>query len=74
MKYCLTMDELVIFRDRIYLLDSSELKKVILRELHANSYSCHPGYQKTLTVVKKFYYWTNQKKDVAEYVAICFDF
>jgi len=68
------MDELVIFRDRIYLLDSSELKKVILRELHANSYSCHPGYQKTLTVVKKFYYWTNQKKDVAEYVAICFDF
>ena len=34
MDYCLTVDGLVRFRDRIYLLDNNELKKVILREFH----------------------------------------
>ena len=73
MDYCLTTDGLFRFRDRIYVLDNIELKMLILREFHAKPYSGHPGYQKTLTVVKKFYYWPNLKKDVAEYVARCFD-
>jgi len=34
--YCLTMDGLVKFQERIYVLDNSELKKVILREFHLN--------------------------------------
>ena len=38
------------------------------------SYSDHPGYQKTLTIVKRFYYWSNLKRDVAEFVARRFDF
>ena len=50
------VDGLVRFRDRIYVLDNNELKKVILREFHAKPYSGHPGYQKTLTAMKKFYY------------------
>lgn len=48
-------DDLVKFRDMIYVLDSNELKKLILREFRFKSYSGHPGYQKTLTIVKKFY-------------------
>lgn len=70
--YCLTKDGLVIFRDRIYVLDSSELMKVILREFHAKPYLGQPGYHKTLTVVNIFYYWLNLKKDVAGFVARCF--
>jgi len=67
-------DGLVRFRDMIYVPDSSELKKVILRLFHTKSYSNHPGYQKTLIEVKKFYYWLNMKKDVVEFVARCFSF
>ena len=37
-------------------------------------YSGHPGYQKTLTAVKKFYYWLNLKRDVADFVAIRFHY
>ena len=73
MDYCLTADGLIRFRDNIYVLDSSELKKVILREFHVKPYSGQPGYQKTLTAVKKFYYWTNLKKDVVDFVARCLD-
>jgi len=71
--YCLIADGLVIFRNKIYVMDNHELNKVISREFHAKPYSSHPGYQKTLTVVKKFYYWPNMKRDVAEFVARCSD-
>ena len=73
MDYCLTIDELVRFRDIIYVPVSSELKKVILRKFHAKPYSSHLAYQKTLTAVNKFYYWLNLKKDVANFVASYFN-
>ena len=74
MDYHLTTDGLIRFMLRIYVPSSSELKKTILREFHVKPYSSHPGYQKTLTTVKTFYYWLNQKMDVAEFVARCFDY
>lgn len=67
------VDGLVIFRDMIYVSDDSELKKLILREFHVNPYSSHPGYQKTLTIVNKFYYFPNIKKEVVEFVVRCLD-
>lgn len=73
MDYYLTSDGLVRFSDMIYVLDNSEIKKVILREFHVKPYLGHPAYQKTLTTMKKFYYWTNLKKDVTKFVARCFD-
>lgn len=57
--YYLTTDGLIKFRDMIYVLYRSELKKVILTEFHAKPYSGHPGYQNTLIAVKKLYYWSN---------------
>lgn len=54
--------------------DKSELKKVILRVFHVKTYLGHLGYQKTLTVVKRIYYSINLNRDVAEFVAKCFDF
>ena len=54
--YFLTTDGLVRFKDKIYVPDSSELKKVILREFHVKPYLGHPRYPKTLTTVKIFYY------------------
>ena len=56
MDYCLTLDGLVRFRDRVYVPDSSEVKKVILREFHVKPFLGHLGYRKTLTTMKRFYY------------------
>ena len=71
--YHFTANGLVTFRDRIYVSNGSELKKLILTEFHAKPYSGYPGYQKTLTSVMKFYYWTNMKKELAEFMARCLD-
>lgn len=71
--YHRTTDGLVRFRDMIYVPNCSELKNLILREFHAKPYSGHLGYQKTLTMVNKFYYWPNMRKGVVEFVARCLD-
>ncbi len=65
MDYHLTSKGLDVFNNRIYVLDSSDLNKVILRDFHAKPCLGHPGYQKTLTTIKKFYYSPNLKMDVA---------
>lgn len=52
----------------IYVPDRSEIKKAILRKFHAKPYLGHPGYQKTLATVKRYYYWLNIKRDVAKFV------
>eukprot|EP00253_Pinus_taeda_P019712 PITA_19712 len=73
MDYYLMANDLVRFRDRIYLWDDNELKKNIFRGFHVKPYSGHPVYHKTLTLVKKLYYSLNKKKEVAEFVAKCLD-
>ena len=54
--YHLTTYDLVRFRDGVYVPNCSELKNITLREFHAKPYLGRIGYQKMLTVVKKFYY------------------
>lgn len=73
MDYHLSADGLIKYRDRIYVLDKNEFNKDILRYFHAKSYSGHPGYQKTLTTMNKFYHWPNPKKDSVEFVARCLE-
>ena len=73
MDYCLTADGLVIFMEMIYVSDNNEFKKLILREYHAKPYLGYPSYQNMITTVKKFYYWTNLKRDIAKFMARCLD-
>jgi hypothetical protein len=41
--------------------------------MHNVPYAGHPGYQKTIAVVKSQYYWPCMKKEVADFVAICLE-
>jgi len=66
--YHLIADGLVRFRDNIYVMNESELKKTILQGFHAKPYLSHLGYQNTLKMVKNFYYWQNMK-EVTKFVA-----
>jgi hypothetical protein len=50
--YNLDNDEIPRYRGRIYVPNSNELKSLILREMHNVPYAGHPGYQKTIAVVK----------------------
>jgi hypothetical protein len=58
-----------VYRGRVYVPNSQELKNILLKEMHNVSYVGHLGYQKTIVVVKSQYYWPGMKKHVVDYIA-----
>ena len=59
------------FRGRICIPDDDELKKLILEESHRSSLSIHPGATKMYHDLKKLFWWSGLKRDVAQFVYAC---
>jgi len=53
------------FRGRICIPDDDELKNLILEESHRSSLSIHPGATKMYHDLKKLFWWSWLKRDVA---------
>jgi hypothetical protein len=62
-----------MYRGRIYVPNSHELKNLILGEMHNVPYVGHPSYQKTIAVIKSQYYWPGMKKEVVDFIAKCLE-
>jgi hypothetical protein len=62
-----------MYRGRIYVPNSQDLKNMILREIHNVPYAGHPRYQKTIAAVKSQYYWLGMKKEVVDFIARCLE-
>ena len=58
-------------KDRLCVSVNMELKKKIMKEAHSTPYTAHPGSTKIYHDLKSTYWWTNMKREVAEYVAHC---
>jgi len=67
-EYRLSTNGLLIYKNRLYIPNSEEIKLLILNEMHKKPYSGHPGYQKMITMLRKEFYWPNMKSEVAEYL------
>jgi hypothetical protein len=59
------------FQNRICVPDISEIKGMILKEVHETPYSIHPGGTKMYMDLKELFWWNNMKRDIAKYVAEC---
>jgi len=55
-EYHLIADGLVIFGDKIYVLDDIDLKKIMLMDFHVKPYLGYSRYQNPLKAMEKFYY------------------
>jgi hypothetical protein len=62
-----------MYRGIIYVPNSQELRNLILREMDNVPYVGHPGYQKTIVVVKSQYYWPGMKKEVIDFIVKCLE-
>jgi hypothetical protein len=69
--YTLGTDDLLLYKNRVYVPNDIELKLAILKEMHNVTYAGHLGYQKTVAAVKSHYFWSGMKKEIAEYIARC---
>jgi hypothetical protein len=43
-----------MFKGRVYVLNFQKLKNIVLKEMHNVPYVGHPGYQKTIAIVKSY--------------------
>ena len=64
---------LLLYKDRLYVPKVPNIKLLILNKLHKTPYSGHPCYQKTITILRKDYFWPNMKNELAEYISRCFE-
>ena len=56
---------------RTVIPDDPEIKKTVLKELHCVPYSGHPGFARTLEVVRTSFYWKHMNQDVRAFVVDC---
>nr|KYP60141.1 Transposon Ty3-G Gag-Pol polyprotein [Cajanus cajan] len=64
-------DGILRFKGRICLPQDAELKRVVLEKGHKSKLSIHPGMTKMYQDLKKTFWWSGMKREVAEYVAAC---
>jgi hypothetical protein len=71
--YELKDDGILMYKGKLYVLNSSEMKNTFMKEIHNVPYVGHLGYQKTLATVRSQYFWPRMKKEVANYIVICIE-
>ena len=59
------------FRGIICIPEDDELKKLILEESHRSSLSIHPRATKMYHDLKKLFWWSGLKRDIAQFVYAC---
>ena len=59
------------FNNRLVVPKDCELRRKILDDAHQSKYSIHPGSNKMYQDLRKNFWWTRMKREVARYVAEC---
>jgi hypothetical protein len=62
---------IVWFEKRACVPQDPELGKLILQVAHDSLYSIHPGNTKMYMDLKGRFWWSNMKRYIAEYIALC---
>jgi hypothetical protein len=60
-------------KGKVYVLNYSELKNAVLKEMYNVPYVGKPRYNKIIAVVRSQYFWLKMKKEVGNYIAICLE-
>ncbi|KAA0066499.1 reverse transcriptase [Cucumis melo var. makuwa] len=61
----------IVKQGRLCVSNISELKNTILEAAHSSAYTMHPGSTKMYRTLKKTYWWSGMKQEIAEYVDRC---
>ena len=61
----------VYFGNRLVIPKSGNVKGLILQEAHESRISIHPGSTKMYQDLRRQFWWSCMKREIAEYVAEC---
>jgi hypothetical protein len=59
------------YKSHLYLRKHSQIKSMVLYELHATPTTGHSRFTKTYDWIKRSFFWDGMKKDVRSFVAEC---
>jgi hypothetical protein len=65
------MDDVIFYKDRVYLVPDSGLKKKILTTVHDSPLAGHQCFFKTYRQIKESFSWKGLKQDVMRHVSEC---
>jgi hypothetical protein len=71
--YELGVDGILLHKKRIFVPNIQELKCIIFHEMHNAPYEGDPGYQKTIAVVKRKYFWPGMMREITKYIVRCME-
>ena len=57
-------------KDRFYVPNSKNIRRMVLKEMHNVPYVGLLGCQKTIETSKKEYYWPGMKKEIVKYIDV----
>ena len=64
-------NQVLKFEGRLCVADVPELKRKILQEAHSSKFAVHPGSTEMYQDVKRTFWWTIMKREIAEFVSPC---
>jgi hypothetical protein len=67
----IVVDDIIFYKDRIYLVPESTLKEKIMRATHDTPLVGHPRYFKTYRKIRERFSWKGLKDDVLWHVREC---
>ena len=56
---------------RVVVPDDLDVKSLLVSELHSVPYSAHPGVQRTIGKVRRYFCWKGMASDIREFVESC---
>ena len=65
------IDEIIYYRDRIFLTEGSQLKKKILQASHDSPLFGHQGFTKTYWAIRERFTWKGLKEDMLQHIREC---
>ena len=65
------VDDIIYYKDQIYLVPKSKLKQKILKEIHASPLAKHLGFLKTYRQLKERFSWKGLKGNLLQYIHEC---
>jgi hypothetical protein len=61
----------LVYQGKAYVPNSSEMKNVVIRQMHNVPYFGHSGYHKFIAAMRSQYFFPRMKKEVDNYIARC---
>jgi hypothetical protein len=65
------VDGVLWFKDRLMVPKDFELRHKIMNKAQCSRYSIHPGTNKMYQDLKKIFWWTRMKREIAKYMSEC---